>query len=96
MSFRINHASVISQANTIADLANDLQTQINRLNVTEQNLRAGWCGRAADVFFSRIAEQRTTLNTQRQHMEMLATTIRDTANSIQRADEDAARHAAFG
>jgi WXG100 family type VII secretion target len=94
VQFRINHAAVISQANAISALANDLQTQINRLNAMEQNLSAGWRGRAANTFLARATELRTEINTQRQQMVTLANTIRNAANAIQRADEEAARRAA--
>jgi len=84
----------MAQANAIANLANDLQTQINRLDAMEQSLRAGWKGRAANAFLARASELRMELNTQRQQMVNLATAIRNTANAIQQADEKVAKKAA--
>lgn len=94
MTFRINHSRVVSQANTIANLANSLTAEINRLNAMEQHLRSVWTGQTSNVFRSRVSAMRTELNMQRQQMANLAATIRRTADAIQRADEEAARRAA--
>jgi WXG100 family type VII secretion target len=94
VQFRINHVAVIAQANAIARLADDLQAQIKKLNLMEQKLRAGWRGQAANAFLDRATELRAEINTQRQQMAALANTIRNAANAIQRADEEAARQAA--
>ena len=83
MGFRISHASVMAQANAIAELANDLQFQINRLNAMEQNLRTGWRGQAANAFYVCVSDFRTELNQQRQQMADLAITICNDTDQIQ-------------
>lgn len=81
MQFGINHA--MAQSTAIERLANDLQAQLNRLNTMEKHLRNEWEGPAAEAFYARISELRADFDSQRQQMEMLAATIRNTANQLQ-------------
>jgi WXG100 family type VII secretion target len=94
MVLRINHARVVSQANSIIENANELSRQINQLTNIEQQIRSAWRGRTCDTFLARLVALRSEMNTTRQQMTNLATTIRNNADRIRREDEDAARRAA--
>ena len=94
MGYRINHSKVVSQANTIADCASRLSEQANQLSFMEQSIRSAWKGQASDVFFSRVSSIRGEVNTARQQIATLASTIKYCADRIQREDDEAMRRAA--
>ena len=94
MGYRINHAKVISQANSIADCASRLLEQSNQLSFMEQSIRSAWKGQASDAFFSRVSILRGEVNTARQQIATLASTIKYCADRIQREDDEAMRRAA--
>ena len=88
-----NHAKAIAQARAVENLANSLTSEINRLNITEQNLRSVWEGQTSNVFRSRISMLRSELNIQRGQLFDLAASIRRIADATRHADEAAARRA---
>ncbi|MDR2753183.1 MAG: WXG100 family type VII secretion target [Oscillospiraceae bacterium] len=94
MGFRINHSKVISQANSIADDADRLGSQVNQLTAMEQDVRMAWKGQAADTFLKRLATLKGEISRTKQQMANLASTIRYCADRIQREDEEAERRAA--
>ena len=94
MGYRINHSKVVSQANTIADCASRLSQQVNQLSIMEQSIRSAWKGQASDAFFSRASALRGEVNTARQQIAILASTIKYCADRVQREDEEAMRKAA--
>jgi len=94
MGYRINYSKVISQANSISDNANSLNTQVSQLLELEQDIRAAWIGQAAETFLSRLSTLRGEVTRTRQQMVNLASTIKYCADKIQREDEEAERRAA--
>ena len=94
MGYRINYSKVVSQANTIADCAQQLSAQSGHLTVMEQNIRSAWKGQASEAFLSRVLTLRGEVDRTRQQMANLASTIRTCADRIQREDEEAQRRAA--
>jgi len=94
MGYRINYARVVSQANTIAECAQELSAQSNQLNMMEQRVRSAWKGPASETFLSRVLTLRGEVDRTRQQMANLAATIRQNADRIQREDEEAQRRAA--
>lgn len=93
MGFRINHSKVISQANSIADDANRLGSQINQLTAIEQEMRSAWKGQAADTFHKKLTTLKGEMSRTKQQMANLASTIKYCADRIQREDEAAERRA---
>ena len=75
-------ANAMSQANTVEALANNLASEINRLDIMEQNLRSVWIGQASNTFRSRISMLRAELSTQRRQMLDLAMSIRRAADAV--------------
>lgn len=94
MKYRINHAKVVSQANSIADDAAQLSAQIKLLEQMEQDCRAAWKGQAAGAFLQKLNTLRNKMIRTESQISSLASTIRYCADRIQREDEEAERRAA--
>lgn len=94
MKYRINHSKVVSQADSIKDDADQLNTQIRLLNQLAQECRLCWKGDAADVFLLKLDQLKTEMTRTRIQMTNLASTIKYCADRIQREDEEAERRAA--
>ena len=94
MGFRINYSKVISQADSIADCAKELSTQSSQLFTMEQTIQSAWKGEASGAFLSRVITLRGEVDATRRQIDDLATTIKDCAKVIQRAEEEAERNAA--
>jgi len=94
MAFRINHAKVISQANSIADDASQISAQVKLLSQLEQDIRSAWKGEAATAFLSRLTMLKNNVKNTGQQMAKLSSTIKYCADRIQREDEEANRRAA--
>lgn len=94
MSYRINYSKVISQANSIADNAEQLAAQIRRLDQLEQECRSAWKGQAADAFLAKLSALRSEMTRTKSQMSTLSSTIKYCANRIQREDREAAERAA--
>lgn len=91
--FRINYFQVISQANTIKDLSDDLKTQISRLQALENEIKANWQGRASETLLNQIQILITDMNSTYNKIFNVSTTIKNVANRIHREDEEAAARA---
>ena len=91
--FRIDYDKVISQANTICSLADELSRQIRKLEDLRTVMNNGWEGPASSVFRQKlnslIAEMESTYSS----MNSVASTIKTTAKRIKREDERLAREA---
>ena len=94
MKYRINYSKVISQADSIADDAEQLAAQIKQLTQMEQDCRSIWKGQAADVFISKLSALKYDMSRTRTQMSNLASTIKYCADRIQREDQEAERRAA--
>lgn len=93
MAFRINFSKVISQADSIANDANDLATQIKLLSQLEQEVRSSWKGLASDVFIQRLETLKANIEQTKNQMSRLSSTIKYCAEKIQREDEEANKRA---
>lgn len=94
MAYRINYTKVISQANSISDNADELQSLISKLAQYETQCRSAWKGDAADAFMARFQELLREMRKTGTQMETLASTIKACADTIREEDEKAAEEAA--
>lgn len=94
MKYRINYSKVISQADSIAEDAEQLAAQIKQLTQMEQDCRSIWKGQAADVFISKLSALKYDMSRTRTQMSSLASTIKYCADRIQREDQETERRAA--
>lgn len=94
MAYRINHAKVISQADSIAEGAFELAAQVRALEQLEQDCSKIWQGQAADVFIRKLNALRSEMFRTKKQMTDLASTIKYCADRIQREDRQAEEKAA--
>jgi len=94
MKYRINYSKVLSQANSIANDAEELSAQIKLLGEMEQDCRSVWKGEAANAFISKLSTLRMEMSRTRFQMSDLAATIKYCANRIQCEDRRAEEQAA--
>lgn len=86
-SFRINYVKVISQANEISSLADELKSQATALNSQIAEVKSIWEGDAASETLKQMEKMRASILANAQKMDSLASTIRSIALMIQREDE---------
>ena len=90
---RINYSKVISQANTIDQLAKDFNSQIKGIETMEQEVRANWQGLASEELLKRINLLKTEMSNTYRKTSNLAHTIKSVAEKIKREDERDAERA---
>ena len=93
MGYRINYSKVISQANSIAEDANRLSSQIKQLDQMEQDCRRIWKGEAAEAFIAKLRSLRSEMNRTKAQMSNLSSTVKYCADRIQREDRRAEEQA---
>jgi len=91
--FRINYDKVISQADSIEDLAGDLQRKISDLTDLQNLARKEWVGPASTAFQKKLSTLINDMRSTKSDMDSVASKIKTTARSIQREDERLAREA---
>ena len=91
--FRINYDKVISQADSIEDLAGDLRRKISDLTNLQTLARKEWVGPASTAFQKKLSTLISDMKSTRSDMDAVASKIKSTARSIQREDERLAREA---
>ena len=91
--FRINYDKVISQADSIEDLAGDLQRKISDLTDWQNLARKEWVGPASTAFQKKLSTLISDMKSTKSDMDSVASKIKSTARSIQREDERMAREA---
>lgn len=91
--FRINYDKVISQADSIEDLAGDLQRKISDLTDLQNLARKEWIGPASTAFQKKLSTLISDMKSTKADMDSVASKIKSTARSIQREDERLAREA---
>lgn len=91
--FRINYDKVISQADSIEDLAGDLQRKISDLTDLQNLARKEWVGSASTAFQKKLSTLISDMKSTKSDMDSVASKIKSTARSIQREDERLAREA---
>lgn len=92
-TFRINYDKVISQADSIEDLAGDLQRRITELNDLQSLVRKEWVGPASSAFQRKLSTLISEMRSTQSDMDSVASKIKKTARSIQKEDERLAREA---
>lgn len=92
-TYRINYSQVISQANAIEDLADDLRRKVSDLSELQVYIRKEWVGMASSAFQTKLSELISDMQRTKSDMESVASTIKTVARRIQEADERAARRA---
>ncbi len=91
--FRINYNKVISQAESIEDLAVDLRRKIQDLSGLQSYVRGEWTGPASSAFQKKLSELITEMESTQSDMDSVASKIKTKARSIQKEDERLAREA---
>lgn len=94
VKYRINYSKVISQANSISDIASQLSAQLRALEQMESDCRAMWKGQAADAFLAKLYALKCEMRRTKSQMSNLSSTIKYCADRIQREDREAERRAA--
>lgn len=84
--FRINYSRVVQQANQMNCLADDLQTEISRLERKLNTSREEWKGPAADEYRKQLSNLITKMRRTKVKMYNVSRSIKTNANRIQRED----------
>lgn len=91
--FRINYDKVISQANQIDSLADDMATQLKALEDAYDASVYGWQGDAATTFRGKLNLLISSVRATKDNMYSVASKIKSIANAIQQEDERRAEEA---
>lgn len=91
--FRIDYDQVISQADSMDDLADDLKRRIDELDGLRDLVREEWAGPASTAFQQKLSTLIDEMESTRSDMSTVTSKIRSTARRIQREDERLAREA---
>lgn len=84
---RINYDKVISQADSMQDLADSLKVRIDDLTNMQNSLRTSWVGPASTVFQKKLAELISDMQATRSEMNSVINRIVTTAKAIKKEDE---------
>lgn len=93
MANRINYNKVISQANDIKDLSDDLNREISNLENLLERIKREWCGPASDAFQKQLLILIADMKTTKYNMSSVSSTIKNVAKRIRDEDEEAAERA---
>lgn len=85
-NFRIDYYEVLSHANQLEAIADDIANQINKLNATYSEIDSNWDSDSSDMYLSKQLELKENVNSTRQKLISIANQIRVVAKRIQ--DED--------
>lgn len=94
--FRINHSKVIRQADEMADLSRQINSEIIRLENLLARIKREWYGPASDAFQQQLIMLIADMKTTRYNMTSVSTSIKNVANRIQNEDERLAAKLAQG
>ena len=89
MANRINYNRVISQANDIKDLSNDLGREITDLENLLAKIKREWYGPASSAFQNQLLILIADMKTTKFNMSSVSSTIKNVANRIREEDEEA-------
>ncbi len=84
---RINYDKVISQADSMQDLADSLKSRIDDLTNMQNSLRTAWVGPAATAFQKKLSELISDMQSTRSDMDSVINRIVTTAKAIKKEDE---------
>lgn len=85
--FRINYRRVISQANEINGLSNELNREIIQLENILADVKANWAGPASQAYQKQLLMLIADMKSTKFKMSSVSSTIKNVANRIQREDE---------
>lgn len=91
--FRINYPKVISQANTMSELSNDLSREIAILENILNDVRNDWKGPASEAYQSQLLALISSMKKTKNRMSNVSATIKNVATRIKQEDERAAQMA---
>ena len=86
---RINYTKVVSQANDIKDLSNDLETEIVKLEALLAQAKNEWYGPASEEFQRQLKMLIADMKTTKYNISSVSTTIKNVAKRIRDEDEEA-------
>ena len=89
MANRINYNKVISQANDIIGLADDLSREISKLETLKNNICNNWAGPASEAFLKQLTQMIADMKITKSNMTSVASSIKSAANQIQQEDNTA-------
>ena len=85
--FRFNYRRVISQANEINGLSNELNREIIQLENILADVKANWAGPASQAYQKQLLMLIADMKSTKFKMSSVSSTIKNVANRIQREDE---------
>ncbi|MBQ8002167.1 MAG: WXG100 family type VII secretion target [Clostridia bacterium] len=91
--FRINYSRVISQANSMSNLAGDLSSEIRKLEGMLSDVRSNWKGPASEAYQRQLSNLIADMKRTKSKMTGVSSTIKSVARRIQAEDERAAERA---
>lgn len=92
--YRINYNRVVSQANDIKDLSNDLGREISDLENLLAKIKREWFGPASAEFQRQLQMLIADMKTTKFNMSSVSSTIKNVAKRIRDEDEEAAEREA--
>lgn len=87
----IDYANAIRQANKLNEIADECSEIINSLKTITDKLKDYWDGEAANAFIEKLIESQKQNAKIKSEINDTAQLIKNVANAIKRADEEAAR-----
>lgn len=86
--YRINHGKVISQAEEIHTLSDELAWEISNLENLLGKLKSDWSGPASEEFQNQLLMLIADMKATKHDMTNVSDCIKNAANQIQREDEN--------
>lgn len=83
---RINYNNAKRQAKELIDCAAAIRSQIRKLSDVETNLRSGWDGDAAQVYYGKHGDLKTKLEKSASNLDKIASTINRAAEAYYKAE----------
>ena len=87
----IDYSNAIRQANKLNEAANECNEIIRSLKTISDSLKGFWDGEAANAFIEKLSESQKENARIKSEINDTALLIKNVANAIKRADEEAAR-----
>lgn len=93
MKYSINYEQVLRQANRIEEEAQQIQSNMKKLDGLMTDVRGSWDSPAAKVFLSKCELLKSDMTENYSRIRNVANTIRTVARQIKQQDERAAERA---
>ena len=85
-TIQLEFQQVSSQARTLEQCADELQAVRRQLNTLVDELRMGWAGESAELYFRKCSELAAKLNTSQQNLSRTAGVIKRSAQAYRDAE----------